>query len=249
VSSKRRQWRKRPKASNGKPGNSLPVKIDERRVAILTPACDLCQTGFTMSLAHMLSHTYRQMLAGHIDPFAMTVNSYGTSILPFSRQVLAKTALEQNATHMLWIDSDMEFPGDMLIRFMRHKEPLIGINAMSRRKPYRNTAQGVPREALTTNLESSGLEKVHRTGFGVIWMASEIIEKMELPWFEFKWMPEDGVFCGEDYCFFDRARELGYECYVDHDISKQVYHVGSFGFNPLLMSQAEASGLIDDLTE
>jgi len=243
------RWKKR-KQKIRKNGNGSPfsVKVDERRIAILTPACDMCHTGYSMSLAHMLSHTYRAMLAGEIEPFAMTVNSYGTSILPFSRQILAKTALEQKASHMLWIDSDMEFPGDMLIRFMRHKEPIVGINAMSRRKPYRNTAQTTPGTPLTTTLDSTGIEKVHHTGFGVVWIASEVFEKMEEPYFEFKWRSDLSVFAGEDYVFFEKARALGYECYVDHDISKAVYHSGAFGFNPLLISQAEASGRIADLT-
>ena len=153
------RWKKRKqKLRKNGGGSPFPVKIDERRVAILTPACDMCHTGYAMSLAHMLSHTYRAMLAGEIEPFAVTVNSYGTSILPFSRQILAKTALEQEASHTLWIDSDMEFPGDMLIRFMRHDEPIVGINAMSRRKPYRNTAQTTPGNALSTTLDSTGLE-------------------------------------------------------------------------------------------
>jgi hypothetical protein len=225
------------------------MKVDERRVAILTPACDMCHTGYAMSLVHMLGQTYRSMMTGEIEPIAVTVNSYGTSILPFSRQVLAKTALEQGATHMLWIDSDMEFPGDMLLRFLRHSEPIVGINAMSRRKPFRNTAQTAPGEFLTTSLESTGLEKVYRMGFGVVWIASEVFEKMESPYFAFEWAPELQVFKGEDYTFFEKAKALGYECLVDHDLSKAVYHQGAFGFNPLLISQAEASGRMGDLSQ
>ena len=227
---------------------SFPVQIDERRVAILTPACDMCNTSFAMSLAHMIGHTHRAMLGGEVDPFSVEPYCYGTSILPFSRQVLAKTALERGATHMLWIDSDMEFPADMLLRFMRHSEPIIGINAMSRRKPYRCTAQTAPAEPLTTTPDSTGLEKVYRMGFGVVWIASEVFEKMELPWFDFEWLPEQSIFRGEDFVFFGKAKALGYECYVDHDISKTVFHNGSFGFNPLLISQAEASGRIADLS-
>jgi hypothetical protein len=244
------RWKKRKSKIRklGKP-QSFPVKVEQRQVAILIPACDMCNTGFAMSLAHMLSTTYRAMLTGEIPPIAISVNSYGTSILPFSRQILAKTALEQGATHMLWIDSDMEFPGDMLLRFLRHDKAIVGVNAMSRRKPYRNTAQTAPAEYLSTTLESTGLEKVYRMGFGVVWVATEVFEKMELPWFEFQWAPELSVFRGEDYVFFEKAKALGYECYVDHDISKAVYHVGSFGFNPLLMAQAEASGKLASLSQ
>ncbi len=211
----------------------LSMKVEQKTVAILIPATDECKTGFAMSLAHMIKKT---LIERPDNLGGISVQSYGTSILPFSRQVLAQTAIDQGASHMLWLDSDMEFPDDMLMRFMRHDEAIVGINAMNRRKPFRCTAQTGPGTALVTNMESSGLEKVHRMGFGVVWIRTEVFTQIEKPWFTFDYVPELGVFRGEDYSFFEKAKALGYECYVDHDISKQVYHVGSFGFNPLMLS-------------
>jgi hypothetical protein len=214
----------------------LTIEHDRKRVAILSPAMDMCHTGFAMCLAHMVQKT---LLQPPENLEALTINSFGVSILPFGRQVLAKTAIEQGVTHMLWIDSDMEFPSDMLLRFLKRDEPIIGINAMNRRKPFRNTAMTGPDEPLVTTQDSSGLEKVYRMGFGVVWMAVEVVERMELPWFEFVWVPEVSLFMGEDYSFFEKAKTLGYELYVDHDISKQVYHLGTFGYNPQMIPVAE----------
>jgi hypothetical protein len=230
MSKRRKQWTRKPTRTN------LPeMKVDRKRVAIVIPAEDMCHTGFTLCLAHMIKDTLLQ-LPENLE--ALTVNSYGTSMLPFSRQILAKTALEQGVTHMLWIDSDMEFPSDMLLSFLLHDAPIIGINAMSRRKPYKNTAQSAPATPLVTTPDSTGLEKVYRCGFGVMWTAAEVFERMELPWFDSPFMPEYSVPMGEDYYFCEKAKKLGYEIYIDHDISKRVYHIGTFGYNPQMMTIA-----------
>ena len=74
-------------------------------------------------------------------------------------------------------------------------------------------------------------------GTGVAWIATEVFEKMKKPWFDFVWMEEKQCFQGEDHYFFMKAQEeLGYEIYVDQDISKCVRHLGVFGYNPVAKS-------------
>jgi len=125
----------------------IEVKEDMRRVAILIPAGDECKTAFAISLAHMIRETLL-LLPENLE--ALTINSFCTAMLPFSRQILAETALQQGATHLLWIDSDMKFPADMLMTFLRHDKPIIGINAMARSDPWNNTAQSAPDVPLVT---------------------------------------------------------------------------------------------------
>lgn len=209
------------------------TKVEKARVAVLTPCDDMVKSEYHGSMIQMLQRTY----AERNSPIEMiSVQAFGSSILPFSREQLAIYAINVGATHTLWIDSDMKFPADMLLRLYRHHQPIVGINAMSRREPYRNCAQVRPDEQLTTTLDSSGLEKVHRMGFGVVWIDVEIFKAMGHPYFDFEYVPEKGVWRGEDFGFFDRARTLGHEFYVDHDLSKEVFHMGSFGFNPVMMN-------------
>lgn len=222
--SKRRGWLNKPK---------LPeIKVEMRRVAILVPAQEMVHTAFAMSLAHMIEKTF---LYAPDNLQGMSVNSYSSSMLPFSRQTLAKNALDQDVTHMLWIDSDMEFPDDMLLNFLRRDEKILGINAMNRRKPFRATALAAPKKQVVTTPDSSGIEKVYRMGFGVVWVACEVFNRMTLPYFDFKWLPEESLWMGEDYLFFEKAKELGYELYIDHDLSKRVNHIGAFDYNPMML--------------
>lgn len=221
-----------------------------KHVAVVTPIGETCATGYAMSLVHMAKLTAlavanpdgladEHLAAGAASITDFTVTSYSSSILPMGRQLLAKDAMERGATHLLWIDSDMTFPPDTLLRWAALDLPLVGINALSRRPPYRCTAKRGPDESLDTTPDSTGLEKAWRMGFGMVWMAVEILERMPLPWFAFEWVPDSYIFRGEDYSFFDKARTLGYEAMVDHNLSKEVRHMGSMGFSPMMTSMGE----------
>jgi len=211
------------------------AKREMRRVAIVVPIQDMVHSAFAYSLAQMMKRTMME-LPDNLESFGLQF--YGSSILPFSRQLLAQYSLDVRATHTLWIDSDMEFPSDMLIHFLKHDDPIIGINASSRRPPYRNTAQTGYDVPMVTNEDSTGLEKAYRIGFGVAWIATEVFKKIDSPWFDFEWLSERNCFRGEDHFFSRKAHEAGYETLIDHDISKQVNHLGTFGFNPVLNSIA-----------
>lgn len=200
------------------------------RVVIASPMMDMCHTSFCASLVHLVAHT--MTAAG--SSFELQFMQFGTSILPQSREFLAVRALEEGATHMLWIDSDMEFPEDMLLRFARHNEPIIGANCMARRPPYMLTARDAAGEQVFTTAESTGIEKVSRIGFGVVWMTTEVLKAMSHPWFDLEYIPSKGIFRGEDFYFCDKAVASGFTLHIDHDISKQVKHVGQFGYSPLL---------------
>lgn len=213
---------------------SFRMVREDRRVCIVTPCDDHVKTEFAASLVEMVMHT---LMNGPGNLAGIAVQFYGSTILPFSRERLAQYSIRNQSTHTLWIDSDMKFPKDMLSRFLMRDEKIIGINAMSRRPPYRNCAQSGPGEPLVTTDDSSGLEKVHRMGFGVLWVETAVMAAMEPPLFDFEYIPNQGVWRGEDFVFFERARKLGHEFYVDHDLSKEVFHMGSFGFNPVMMSQ------------
>jgi hypothetical protein len=218
------------------------AQIEQRKVSVLIPCEDDMKTAFAVSMFNMIQHTLLN-LPGNLESLA--IQTYSSSILPWNRHSLVAGALKTGATHTLWIDSDMMFPRDMLLHFLKFDQPLIGINAMSRRPPYRCLAQSAYNVPLPTTEYSCGLEKVYRMGLGVAWIATEVYKKMGPPWFDFQWLEEKKVYRGEDYVFFEKAKKLGYDLYIDHDISKQVWHMGTFGFNPLLHGQANETGELE----
>jgi hypothetical protein len=206
----------------------------KRRVAILTPTGDHMHAQYVTSLVQMLQLTHSLW---HDRLEGISYTTYGSSILPSSRYNLALKAIDLKATHLLWIDSDMRFPTDMLLRFLDRDELIVGVNAVSRRPPYRYTGQSEHDTLMPTNYSSTGLQKAYRMGFGIIWMSVEVLQKMEPPWFAIDWTPEMKCFRGEDISFFKQAAKAGFDFYVDHDLSKEVEHWGSFGFSPLMHDQ------------
>ena len=224
--SKRKPWRKKL--------HPLQMQEESKLVAVLTPCDDSVKTPYLMSMVKMLERTYTQPPPGLRGLY---VNTLSSSILPQGRQALANLALENGATHLLWIDSDMSFPADMLLRFMQRDEKIIGINAVTRRPPHLACAQYADGSFVKTIRESTGLEKVGRTGFGVLWVAAEVFTGMTKPYFQFPYDETINDFRGEDMYFFDQTNALGFEAYIDHNLSKEVLHVGSFGFNPLMLEK------------
>lgn len=210
------------------------MRREAKTVSILYPCGDQVDASFMMSLVAMLEQTYRQPPESLAR---LNVHSVRSSILPQARQRLATSALEAEATHTLWLDSDMQFPADTLLRFLRRDEAIVGINACSRRAPFKNCAQHADGRRVTTTDESSGLEKVARMGFGVLWVASAVFSGMSEPYFDFTYSPSEKDFLGEDFYFFDKANALGFEAYVDHDLSKEVFHMGIHGFNALHLAR------------
>jgi hypothetical protein len=229
VSKKQSKWRRKKR-------HPLQMKEETKLVAILTPCDDSVRTVYHMSMVKMLEHTYMNLPPGLRGLY---VNTLSSSILPQGRQALVDLALKAEATHLLWIDSDMSFPRDMLLRFLQRDEKIIGINAVTRRPPHLSCAQYADGSFVKTARDSQGLEKVGRTGFGVIWIAAEVFTAMPKPYFQFPWDEKLQDFRGEDMDFFDKANRLGFESYIDHNLSKEIMHFGSYGFNPLMFEMSD----------
>jgi hypothetical protein len=231
-SKRKSRFSRKPKPNGaGKPNGGGPI------VSVCVPSDDHVHAGFFMAFNQMMMHT---MTAGESEVAAITVQHIGASILPHSRYMLVKNSLRLNPTHLLFIDSDMMFPPDMLTCLLRHGVDMVGINAMSRRPPYNTTAWISHGNRAVTTAESTGLEKAWRTGFAVVLIRAAVFEAMAPPYFNYEFVPEQDEFRGEDYVFFDRAKAAGFDLYIDHDMSKRVDHVGSFPFNPIMSQHAES---------
>ena len=57
------------------------------------------------------------------------------------------------------------------------------------------------------------------------------LEAVAQPRFPIWFNPETKRYTTEDHPFFVEARKAGFKCYVDHDASKLVRHIGSFEFS------------------
>lgn len=208
--------------------------VEQARVMVGVPCGDQVQAVFAYSLAGMMAHTMGT-LVGPTQPieWIRLVFHRGTLIAP-QRYELALAALGLNATHLLWIDSDTEFPPDALNRLLARNKDYVGIVQCGRRPPCGTTSfiwevPGKP-TMVYTYPESTGLQRVDALGFGFTLCRTEVFRKVPPPFFPMQWgqmTNGEWQFNGEDVGFQSWVRKAGFEMWVDHDLSKECGHAGA----------------------
>lgn len=141
------------------------------------------------------------------------------------REGVAKGVSEmKEATHLLFIDSDMTFPVDTIKRLVAHDKDIIGANYHQRVDPSKWTAKV---EGLSfSSDDKNGIEEVDTMGMGVCLIKTDVFRKLPQPYFNMAW---NGKFYdGEDESFCNKAKLAGLGVWIDHDLSKEVKHVGEF---------------------
>jgi hypothetical protein len=156
------------------------------------------------------------------------------TLIQNQRADLCLDAMREGCSHILFIDSDMTFPQDMIQRLLAHDVDIVATNCARRRMPTGPTAQNYDengkRQQVYTMPESTGLEEVGSVGTGVMLIKREVFQGMSEPWFDMPWQYETRGYMGEDVFFCKKAQELGFKVYIDHDVSKEIGHIGTFEF-------------------
>jgi hypothetical protein len=68
-------------------------------------------------------------------------------------------------------------------------------------------------------------------GFGVVLMRTAIVNGWSQPWFRHGLNDQFGD-VGEDVMFCRAVRAAGHAIYIDHDLSKEVGHIGQYTYRP-----------------
>jgi hypothetical protein len=205
-----------------------------RKLAILIPTRDTLHSLFALSLSNMVKTNTQLGIDTHVI-------MDGSTILPNQRTNLAKAALEINADYSLWLDSDMVFPSTTAARLLNHDKHIVAANYMKRGNPLTTVAyEKVGDWDSWLPLESSEkLVKVEGIGMGCVLMRTSIFEEMEKPWFEFTYNETSQDFTGEDFFMFNKSKNLGYDTWVDMNLSRQIRHLGIWAFGPTIHSNQE----------
>jgi len=156
------------------------------------------------------------------------------TIIQNQRADLCLDAMREGCSHILFIDSDMTFPQDMVQRLLKHDVDIVATNCARRRMPTGPTAQNYDengnRQPVYTMPDSTGLEEIGSVGTGVMLIKKEVFQNMSEPWFDMPWQTGKRGYMGEDVFFCKKAQELGFKVYIDHDVSKEIGHIGTFEF-------------------
>ena len=125
--------------------------------------------------------------------------------------------------YIMWIDSDQVFEPNDFFKLLEHDKDIV--SGLYLRKPVGNTLNDIPIEfacfnedgkMLYTNEVNGELRKVWSNGMGWMLIKKGVFEKIEYPWFGP--IIEGLGFHGEDVSFQLRAKDVGFDSYVDTSI-------------------------------
>lgn len=144
------------------------------------------------------------------------------------RNLIIEAALSNDCTHVLFIDDDMAYRPDALMRLLQHDVDIVSGLYLSRSYPHVPMVFDVADESgacLPIYLMDgkSGIIPIVAAGFGFLLIKLEALKKMEKPYVRL------GELDSEQWCddigFFNRARKAGIESYCDLDC--RVGHMGT----------------------
>lgn len=193
------------------------------KTLIAIPCGDSCPTDFLRSLLSL------EIVGETQFTFAQG------SLVYDARNKLCSIALDGGFDRVLWLDSDMVFPRDLMRRFSAHldagKEMVCGAYA-SRKLPIQpvvyedfgfHDATPWP-EPYTTPVKqplSAEIFRVAGCGFGAVMVTVDLIRRVR-DQFGLPFSPAAGF--GEDLSFCLRAREAGAEIWCDPGV--ELGHIG-----------------------
>lgn len=197
------------------------------KIAVCVPARDQVHMAFAFDLTRAVAFHSK-----NTDDQVLLFHSLGTLICN-QRQELATEALKAEADWILFLDTDMRFPKDVISRMLAREKPVVAANYSTRRAPVLPVTFKRPRldDRVYTYPDSTGLEECYATGMGVFLISAEAFKAMPLPWFQIGWAEGIGDFVGEDIYLCRQLRAHGYTVLIDHDLSKEVRHIGTWEYS------------------
>ena len=206
------------------------------RLAIGGPTRDMVPASFATDFAQLFAYTRERGPWATVDDLFL-----GHTYIHGGRELVLEAAVRRGFSHLLWLDTDMSVPRTAAVRLMAHDLPIVGCNYRSRRQgSSKFTAQQDDGTPVATTAQSTGLQEVGAVGFGCVLMRVDLVSRLHRPWFRHG-LNDLGGDIGEDIMFCRSVRATGHPVHIDHDLSKEIGHVGTYTYWTL-----EEQSLADD---
>lgn len=177
------------------------MKITKLGIAMVTAGMMEARTGFSLATAMLSVPVQMQMFLG--------IGCY----IHNNRDTCVRQAKEAGCSHLLFVDSDVMFGPESIVKLMKHIEGGLDIVAgRYNKKIY--PAQSTVKEDIKV------LSEVEFVPTGFLLVNMEVYNKIGKPYFSF----ENGAE-SEDYYFCMKAKKNGFKVYCDPTI--EIAHLGT----------------------
>jgi len=180
-----------------------------------------------------------------------TITHYqpGASIAK-NRNIIIRLAMQSNCTHILFLDDDMVFDTDLIVRLISHDVDVVTAHCLIRYPPFQSVlidGFDLANNLIVHNLlpGESGLIKIWASGLACTLINCKILEKFS-EYTSIGFLHHDEL--SEDISFYMRLHEAGYDsycdlnCHVGHHINAVIWPGGKITVNNQEITNAISSG-------
>ena len=144
-----------------------------------------------------------------------------------NRNLLSRYAVEKEASHILFVDSDMCFPDDTLDRLLEHDKEIVGANYFLRRSPKFSVVKfGNENNIMPASTTPQSLFECFSVGGGLVLVKTWVFAKLTKPlWYHDQYK---GELMGEDVYFCRNAHRSGFRVWCDGTL--KILHIGDYAY-------------------
>lgn len=194
------------------------------KIAICIPARDQMHTATAFYL-YKLGHILTKLKIENtllISPGTLIANQ---------RHELVRSAIDWGATHVMFIDSDIEFDADHVLKLLEFDEDIVGAAYSKRVAPFITTAwtEIDNWDSWVDPLKQTDSHiKIAAMGLGFCLIKISVFDKIDLPWFQLGFT--NGQYTGEDIEFFRKCNDAGIDIWLDVQTTCELGHLGTKSF-------------------
>jgi hypothetical protein len=200
------------------------MTLQNARIAVCIPARDQMHTATAFHL-YNLAHVLTKL---GIDHKAFV--SHGT-LIANQRHELVCSAKEWGATHVMFIDSDIEFQPEHVIKLLEFDEPIVAAAYSKRVEPIITTAW-TKIDDWSTHVDplkqTDSHIRVQAIALGFCLIKITVFDQVSLPWFQLGF--HNGEYTGEDIEFFRKCNQEKIPVWMDVQTTLELGHLGTKSF-------------------
>ena len=154
-----------------------------------------------------------------------------------NRNYCVVQAQKNESDYLLFVDDDMTFAPDTLLRLLSHKKGVIGVNSYSRCLPLSSTVGLMDEKGEYKHPDKhtewemqvpKTLFKSYFVGAGILLIDMKVFALLKKPYFAFTTDKNGQIVHGEDGSFCAKVKNAGMDIWCDGSI--EVGHLGEYEF-------------------